>query len=73
MSTPEPGIGIARRMGRKKLWPDEMIAKFPAGTFDEIAALKDDGQDRTDFVREAVRRELERVKRLRKRAEAQND
>ena len=56
-------------MGRKKLWPDEMIAKFPPGTFDEIALLKSDGEDRTDFVREAVRRELERRKRARAKAE----
>lgn len=57
-------------MGRKKLWPDEMIAKFPAGTFDEIARLKGEGEDRTDFVREAVARELKRRERDRKKRPA---
>ena len=54
-------------MGRKKRWHDVMGAKFPAGTFKRIAAVlrkdKDKKEDRTDFVREAVERELKRRER----------
>jgi hypothetical protein len=48
------------RMGRKKRWHDVMGAKFPAGTFERIATVLKEEEDRTDFVREAVERELER-------------
>jgi hypothetical protein len=37
-----------------------MIAKFPKGTFGRIAAALEDEEDRTDFVRAAVERELGR-------------
>jgi hypothetical protein len=44
-----------------------MQARFPEGTFERIAAvLRTDGEtaeDRTDFVREAVERELKRRER----------
>ncbi len=40
-----------------------MQARFPAGTFDRIAAALVDKEDRTDFVREAVERELKRRER----------
>lgn len=48
------------RMGRPPLWSENMQARFKAGTFDRIAASLKDGEDRTDFVREAVERELQR-------------
>jgi hypothetical protein len=47
-------------MGRQPQWAEDMQARFAAGTFDRIAAVAEDGETRTDFVREAVRRELER-------------
>lgn len=50
-------------MGRKKLWGEEMQARFPDGTFDRIAALLAKGEDRTEFVREAVEREIKRRER----------
>lgn len=49
-----------RRMGRPPLWSENMQARFKAGTFDRIQATLADGEDRTDFVREAVERELKR-------------
>lgn len=55
-------LGIAatpQRMGRKKQWAEDMVARFAEGTFDRIAALLQDGEDRTDFVRAAVEREIE--------------
>lgn len=49
-----------RRMGRPPLWAENMQARFRAGTFGRIAKVLRDDEDRTDFVREAVERELER-------------
>jgi hypothetical protein len=51
------------RMGRKKRWAEVMSAKFRAGTFERIAAALRRDEDRTDFVREAVDRELARRER----------
>ncbi|WP_409364047.1 YlcI/YnfO family protein [Bradyrhizobium liaoningense] len=49
-------------MGRTKRWSEDMQARFPEGTFTRIEAVLDEGEDRTDFVREAVERELRRRK-----------
>jgi hypothetical protein len=57
---PAENVAIKPRMGRKKRWHDLMGAKFPAGTFERIAALLGEKEDRTDFVRGAVEREIER-------------
>ncbi|WP_146618668.1 YlcI/YnfO family protein [Rhodoplanes elegans] len=56
-----------RRVGRKKRWAEDMQARFPEGTFDRIAAVLSDGEDRTDFVRDAVDRELARRERMKAR------
>jgi hypothetical protein len=37
-----------------------MQARFSAGTFNRIKDVLDEDEDRTDFVREAVERELAR-------------
>jgi hypothetical protein len=50
-------------MGRKKMWAEDMQARFPEGTFDRIDAVLEDGEERTQFVREAVERELRRRER----------
>ena len=47
-------------MGRQKRWTEEMQARFAEGTFASIAAVLYDGEDRTDFVRAAVRKEVAR-------------
>lgn len=47
-------------MGRKKLWSEDMQARFSEGTFERIDAVLEDGEERTAFVREAVERELKR-------------
>jgi len=47
-------------MGRHKRWAEDMQARFPEGTFEQIEAVLEDGEDRTDFVRAAVERELKR-------------
>lgn len=50
-------------MGRKKRWAEDMVARFAAGTFARIAAVLGEGEDRTDFIREAAERELRRRER----------
>ena len=50
-------------VGRKKRWAEDMQARFPEGTFERIAAVLHGPEDRTDFVREAVERELKRRER----------
>lgn len=54
-------------MGRLKRWTEEMQARFEEGTFAKIANVLKTGEDRTDFVRSAVERELSRRARLRQR------
>lgn len=49
-----------RRMGRPPLWSQNMQARFRSGTFERIADVLHEDEDRTDFVREAVEREIER-------------
>jgi len=52
-----------KRMGRPRQWAEDMVARFPTGTFKRIEAALDDEEDRTDFVRVAVERELQRRER----------
>jgi hypothetical protein len=48
------------RMGRKKRWPERTAIKFAVGTFERIAAVLADGEERMAFMRRAVEREIER-------------
>ena len=48
------------RMGRKKRWPERTAIKLAAGTFDRIADVLAEDEDRMTFMREAVEREIER-------------
>ena len=59
MSIPQNQI-ILRTMAPRKKWAEDMQARFPKGTFARIAAVLSAYEDRTDFVREAVEREIER-------------
>jgi hypothetical protein len=54
-------------MGRKKRWHDVMAAKFPEGTFEQIAAVLAPDEDRTDFVRKAVEREIARRQKVKEK------
>lgn len=45
------------------MWAEDMQARFPEGTFERIEAVLESGEDRTDFVRSAVERELKRRER----------
>jgi hypothetical protein len=52
-----------KSMGRKKRWSEDMVARFEAGTFERMDAVRGEDEDRTDFIREAVERELKRRER----------
>lgn len=58
-------------MGRIKRWTEEMQARLPSGTFARIAAVLLPGEDRTDFIRAAVARELRRRERREKVADSE--
>lgn len=52
---------------RKKKYPEKMAAAFPKGTFRMIERVIGKTEDRTDFVRAAVEKEITR--RLAERSE----
>jgi hypothetical protein len=47
-------------MGRKRKWVENAVARFAEGTFGRIDAVLGKTEDRTDFFRTAVEREIER-------------
>lgn len=47
-------------VGRKKTNFEQMPARFPDGTFERIDAVLEPGENRTDFLRHAVEREVKR-------------
>ena len=61
------------RMGRPKRWAEDMQARFAEGTFARITAALEDGEDRTDFVRVAVEKELASRERAAKRKSKPGD
>jgi hypothetical protein len=65
--TNPPPLATPRHVGRKKRWSEDMQARFPEGTFEQIASVLKTNEDRTDFVREAVEREIKRRQKARKR------
>jgi hypothetical protein len=62
-------LDMPSRVGRKKRWNEDMQARFSEGTFARIAAVLEEGEDRTDFVRKAVERELKRRETSTRRAD----
>ena len=46
------------KLGRKRLWYEDMVARFPEGTFKRIDSVLDPNETRTDFIRAAVTREI---------------
>jgi hypothetical protein len=51
-------------MGRKRLWHEDVQARFPKGTLARIKAVLATTEDRTDFIRAAIERELKRREKL---------
>lgn len=58
---------MVKQMGRPRQWAEDMQARFPAGTFKRIEAVAAEDENRTDFVRAAVERELKRREKAPKR------
>lgn len=52
--------GTKRPVGRTKINDEQTPARFPAGTLDRIDDLLADKEKRSDFIREAVEREIKR-------------
>lgn len=52
-------------MGRKKINDEQMPARFPAGTLERIGGVLAEGEKHSDFIREAVERELKRREKAR--------
>jgi metal-responsive CopG/Arc/MetJ family transcriptional regulator len=56
-----------RPVGRKRINEEEMPARFPAGTLARLDALLNEKEKRSDFIREAVEREIKRRETAEKR------
>ena len=52
----------SRRMGRKKLWAENVNLTLPAGAKAEMDAALNEGEDRLDLIRAAIQAELKRRK-----------
>lgn len=50
-------------MGRKRINEEQTPARLPAGTLDRIDAVLEESENRSDFLRMAVERELKRRER----------
>ena len=50
-------------MGRNKINHEQTPARFPEGTLDRIDNVLSEDEGRSDFIREAVERELKRRER----------
>lgn len=55
--------GTKRPVGRTKINDEQTPARFPEGTLARIDATLADKEKRSDFIREAVERELKRRER----------
>lgn len=60
-----PDINYIPVMGRKRINDEQTPARFPAGTLDRIDSALEEGEKRSDLIREAVERELKRRERQR--------
>ena len=65
MMTQGAAVTKTSRMGRKKRWPERTAIKLADGTFERIAEVLADGEDRMAFMRDAVEREIERREKAR--------
>ena len=56
-----------RRVGRKRINDEATPARFPAGTLARLDAVLNEKEKRSDFIREAVEREIKRREAAEKR------
>lgn len=55
--------GTKRPVGRTRINDEQTPARFPEGTLARIDAVLAEGEKRSDFIREAVEREIKRRER----------
>ena len=58
------------RMGRKKLWAENINLTLPEGAKARMDAALEPGEDRLDLIRAAIERELKRRERTKKPEDA---
>lgn len=66
MLTGSDEVATPRRVGRKMLWPDKILAPLPKGSLARLVAVLRTDEGKTDFLREAVETELKRREREKK-------
>lgn len=54
------------RMGRKKLWAENVNLTLPEGAKARMDAALEEGEDRLDLIRAAIARELKRREKTKK-------
>jgi hypothetical protein len=54
---------MPRRMGRKKLWSENINLTLPEGAKARMDAALEEGEDRLDLIRTAIEKELKRRER----------
>ncbi len=52
-----------RKMGRKKLWAENINLTLPEGAKARMDAALEEGEDRLDLIRAAIEKELKRRER----------
>lgn len=58
---------IIRRVGRKRINEEQVPARFRGGTLARIDAVRRDKENRAEFIRIAIEREIERRERTKER------
>lgn len=61
----EPEAETPKKRGPARVWDENMVARFKAGTLSRIDALLKEGQSRVQFVHDAVMKEIERQEKKR--------
>lgn len=65
--------GTKRPVGRIKINDEQYPAKFPEGTLARIEAVLEGKEKRSDFIRDAVEREIKRRERITRSPASQPD
>jgi metal-responsive CopG/Arc/MetJ family transcriptional regulator len=56
-------VRVMAKRGRPQINHEQTPARFPEGTLERIDSALDEGENRSDLIREAVERELKRRER----------
>ena len=61
------------RMGRKKLWAENVNLTLPEGAKAKMDSMLEEGEDRLDLIRSAIDREIKRRERRHRLSEPGGD